>query len=261
MKARPLLRHKIDIIPVTYTLLIGGLQFALFFFVDPVWIVGISVLVLFPFQCSAIAIDHNHHHLNTFTVRLLNRLFESILYFQTGASPYSWTLHHNIGHHKYYLDQEQDSSRWKKKNGQEMTRLEYSVFNSVMVYPEVVRVGRRYPKIFKKFLRMFVINNILLLALIIWDPLKALLIFVIPMLVMFYLLIAATYKHHAGLETDDHFEASTNRLSRFYNLRTFNLGYHTAHHLKPGIHWAKLPEMHQEIEDKIPAELISDSNP
>ena len=145
MEARPLLRHKIDIIPVTYTLLIAGVQFALFFFVDTVWIVGLSVLVLFPFQCSAIAIDHNHHHLNTFTVRLLNRVFESILYFQTGASPYSWTLHHNIGHHKYYLDQEQDSSRWKKKNGQEMTRLQYSVFNTVMVYPEAVRADKYLP--------------------------------------------------------------------------------------------------------------------
>lgn len=257
MKARPLLRHKIDIIPVIYALLIGSVQFTLFFFVDTLWIVGVSVLILFPFQCSAIAINHNHHHLNTFTVRLLNRLFESILYFQTGTSSYSWTLHHNIGHHKNYLDQEQDSSRWKKKNGRPMRHLEYSIYNTIMIYPEIVRVGRKYPKIFKKFARMFIINNILFLVLILLNPLNALIIFVIPMLVMFYLLVDATYGHHSGLDTDDPFEASMNRLSSFYNLRTFNLGYHTAHHLKPGIHWTKLPELHEEIEDKIPEALIT----
>ena len=259
MEARSVLRYKRDLLPVIFTLSISVIQFTLFFFVEPVWVVLAAVLVIFPFQCSAIAVNHNHHHLNTFTGRGLNRVFESLLYFQTGASPYSWTLHHNIGHHKHYLDQAQDTSRWKKKDGRVMRRLEYSVFNSIMIYPEIVRVGRQYPKIFKKFVRMFMINNIVLLALIVLDPLKALIIFILPMLVMLYLLVDATYGHHAGLDTDDPFEASTNKLSKFYNLRTFNLGYHTAHHLKPGVHWTKLPALHVEIEDKIPEALISGS--
>ena len=38
------------------------------------------------------------------------------------------------------------------------------------------------------------------------------------------------------------------------NILTGNLGYHTAHHLRPGLHWSKLPAFHARIADKIPAE-------
>jgi fatty acid desaturase len=63
------------------------------------------------------------------------------------------------------------------------------------------------------------------------------------------------YDQHAGLDLDDHLNASRNIESRFYNLVTFNSGYHTAHHVKPGLHWSKLPEFHRQIRDGIPAEL------
>jgi fatty acid desaturase len=37
---------------------------------------------------------------------------------------------------------------------------------------------------------------------------------------------------------------------------TGNLGYHTAHHYKQGVHWSKLPALHEKIKDKIPDNLI-----
>jgi fatty acid desaturase len=62
----------------------------------------------------------------------------------------------------------------------------------------------------------------------------------------------ATYKHHVGLDTQDEFSASHNNLTGWYNLFTGNLGYHTAHHHKQGIHWSKLPELHEKIKGNIP---------
>jgi len=41
-----------------------------------------------------------------------------------------------------------------------------------------------------------------------------------------------------------------------YNLRTLNLGYHTAHHLRPRLHWSKLPALHARIVAGIPPELV-----
>ena len=259
MKSRRLLRHNIDLLPTTLVLLIAGVQVSLFFFVDTAWVVYVAVLCLLPFQTSALTVNHNQHHQNFFNQPFLNRLFESIAYFQTGTSPYSWTLHHNIGHHQHYLDQTQDTSRWKWPNGRTMGHLEYVVFNTAMIYPEIVRVGRGHPAVFKKFARMLVANNLILLAFIVLDPLKAMVIFVLPMLAMLLVLVDTTYKHHVGLDVEDHFEASTNKLSYLYNLCMWNLGYHTAHHLKPGIHWTQLPALHREIEHRIPSTLTHSS--
>jgi len=40
-----------------------------------------------------------------------------------------------------------------------------------------------------------------------------------------------------------------------FNFLTGNLGYHTAHHYKQGLHWSKLPELHASIAHRIPPQL------
>ena len=60
-----------------------------------------------------------------------------------------------------------------------------------------------------------------------------------------------------GLEADDHHHASRNILHPLYNFTSFNLGYHTAHHMHPGLHWTQLPEVHTQIAHRIPSGLIS----
>jgi fatty acid desaturase len=45
-------------------------------------------------------------------------------------------------------------------------------------------------------------------------------------------------------------------MNRWFNYLTGNLGYHTAHHYKQGLHWSKLPALHDEIVHKIPDECM-----
>ncbi|HEX8440565.1 fatty acid desaturase, partial [Archangium sp.] len=84
---------------------------------------------------------------------------------------------------------------------------------------------------------------------------NALLVFLLPMCVSIYVTSWATYFHHVGLETAKHQEASYNILHAGYNLMTGNLGYHTAHHTKHGLHWSKLPELHAKMARSIPPTL------
>ncbi len=97
----------------------------------------------------------------------------------------------------------------------------------------------------------------MLVGILVWfKPMQGLFLFALPMLLGLWLTAWVTYAHHAGLDTDNEFEASYNNLNKWYNIFTGNLGYHTAHHHKQGVHWSQLPQLHQKIKNFIPSNLI-----
>jgi len=97
------------------------------------------------------------------------------------------------------------------------------------------------------------------ISLVAANPLQGLMVFALPMLTGLLITAWATYDHHAGLDSEDDFTASYNTMNSAYNLVTGNLGYHTAHHHKQGVHWSELPALHQTIKHRIPAELYRSS--
>lgn len=254
-----LFRHRADIPAVLYVLTVFALQLSVFFLVENLWLAAGCAFVLMLAQVSCGAICHNHHHVNIFTWRPLNRLLEVIMYLQTGTSPYSWTIHHNIGHHHEYLHPDRDPSAWQHRDGRPMSRLYYDFVQAARIYPEIWRIGREHPIPFARFKRMFVVSNLALLAFLLVDPVMALIVFVAPMLILLVLLLDNTYLQHSHLALDNHLVASRSVENRLYNLTSWNLGYHVAHHLKPGIHWTELPALHAKIRSQIPPHLITTS--
>jgi len=205
--------------------------------------------------------NHHHQHVPTFHQTILNRLLEIVYTFHTGITTNVWVLHHNLGHHVHYLDQKTDESRWKHADGRTMGVVEYTLITGLTGYLRAIRVGRRYPKHRKDFTAMG-IANLLLLALLLWhDFQNGMIVFLIPMTLVYFGTCWVTYYHHAGLDTDDPFHASHNITNRYYNIVSGNLGCHTAHHLKQALHWSKLPELHRSIVHKIPPELIDPNFP
>ena len=98
-----------------------------------------------------------------------------------------------------------------------------------------------------------------LIAILVWNrPLSGLVIFVLAPAFSLFGTAWATYAHHSKRSTDSHFVASTNVMQPLYNFVTGNLGYHTAHHYRPGVHWSKLREIHAKIADQIPADAYVD---
>ncbi len=254
-----ILRYTADRRPVTYTFIMLALHIVALF-MAPTW-VAVALVVPFSIASMFIApVNHHHQHFNTFHSTVLNRIYEVALSLQTGIGPYGWVLHHNLGHHRNYLKQrphpEADESRWTRHDGSTMGRVEYTAKLVLSHQIDIYKVGQRYPRYWRSYLLMKIpVWGFLAIAFAI-NPWNAFFVFLLPSFVALVHTSWATYEHHAGFHPTNHYDASTNRTSPIYNFLTCNLGYHTAHHKRPGVHWSLLPKIHEEIKHEIPENMI-----
>ena len=179
-------------------------------------------------------------------------------------APYGWTLHHNLGHHLNYSESASarpspDESAWTRRDGVQMSRVEYTIDMLLRTISSEMVPGRASKH--RRYLHYWLAMKLPLYAIdrrgaLDGNPLNTLLIFLIPGFIALNHTIWATYEHHSGCATSDHLVASVNRDNHIYNRLTGNLGLHTAHHKRPGLHWSLLPQVHEEIASEIPEELI-----
>jgi fatty acid desaturase len=250
-----LFKYKEDRLPVLLIVALFLADLLVYFIVDNVVLALVWMLLALGPKACICSWNHHHQHVATFTHTLLNRFLELVYGFHTGISTNAWVLHHVLGHHVNYLDQSKDESKWARPDGSTMGVVEYTLYTAFHGYLKAYKVGRKHPRYQRTFLSMGTILVLLLGVLVFFKPINGLLIFALPMLVGYVVTCWHTYYHHAGLDTDDHLEASYNIMHKWYNILTGNLGYHTAHHMKQGYHWSKLPEFHASIVDQIPRDL------
>ena len=256
-----------DIIPIWVAILIFSVQVSGIFLPLP-WSIAVMLGILY-FCGTIAAFQHHHGHCAVFRNKRSNEILDSMMSFQTGITPYAWVLHHNIGHHGNYMHQNPvedgkklDASNWSRDDGSVMKRWEYVWYNRVRMHSRCSEIGQKVVKIFNKYVlfrRIHFIGIISFLVIGFWfnglvGLLSAFILFVCIPQAMVLLVMETTYDHHSGLFTDNKYEASRNILGSFYNFSRLNLGYHTAHHIKPGLHWSELPKYHASIEKDIPEE-------
>jgi fatty acid desaturase len=255
-----ILRYTADRYTVFHVLAFAAIQLAVWWLASPL-VAGLALLPLLVMSLMSAPMHHNHQHVNVFRSPTLNRLFEIPLSLQTGIGSYGWVLHHNLGHHLNYLSQHPptpvDESRWTRAGGDMMGRVEYTARLFLVHEIDIFRVGKKHPQIYRKYLLMKAAIYTTLLVLFVANPINTAILYgVLPLATLLHT-CWVTYEHHAGLLTKEHRQASRNRSSRIYNLLSQNLGYHTAHHLRPGLHWSELPDFHRAIENEIPESLVN----
>lgn len=248
-----------DRLPVTLILLISLIDFSLYFYLENIWILIAYWLLMIVPKGVISAWNHHHQHCHVFKSKAMNRILEFFYALHTGVTTNLWVLHHNLGHHRNFMNQEKDESRWKRKDGSKMGMLEYTINVTLTAYPRGYQVGKNYPKQQKQFIIFGLITLILLAGLTVYNPINALFLFILPMIGSLAYTSWATYGHHTDLESEDQFASSHNITDKWFNTLTGNLGFHTAHHYKQGVHWSKLPELHEQIKDKIPEECFRPS--
>ncbi|MBT8441272.1 MAG: fatty acid desaturase [Gammaproteobacteria bacterium] len=252
-------RFSADRIPVTIVLTISLIDFIVYLLVDSVWwLAGYTLLSILP-KAVICAWNHHHQHTITFRSKLLNRVLEFFYALHTGVTTNLWVLHHVLGHHRNFLDQSLDESAWKRTDGRPMSALEYTLTIAGTAYYRGYKVGKKFPRVQRDFL-LYLSVTLFGVVLLCWFRfVPALFIYVLPMIISLLFTAWVTHDHHSGLDTDDAFKASYNNTNRLFNFLTGNLGYHTAHHYRQGLHWSKLPELHETIKSRIPPELIRNS--
>jgi len=256
------LRYRADRRSVTLASAMFAAHAGVFFFA-PTWLAALFVIPLAVGSMFIAAINHHHQHFNAFRSAWMNRVFDLVLSLQTGIAPFAWVLHHNLGHHVNYLNQrphaQPDESKWTHRDGSQMGRIEYTIDLLLNHQIDIIRVGRRYPKYLRAFLWMKIPLYAIIGFAFYLNPMNTFLVILLPGFITLVHTSWVTYGHHAGLYTTDHYEASRNCVNPLFNYLSCNLGYHTAHHKRPGLHWSLLPKIHNEIKDRIPPEQIDNN--
>ena len=220
-------------------------------------------VTLFMFFTTAV-ISHNHNHLGIWRSKALNLVTSYWIAIFYGHPAVAWVPTHNQVHHKLN-NKPGDSSRSPKW-------FEGNHLAALLVYPVLTNLEqtkdinaflkdlwRRDRPAFYAAASEYVVFFGLMAGLLLLDWRKALLFFVIPQQVALFSIQSVNYLQHIETDAYSDWNHSRNFVSWTLNTLLFNNGYHTVHHLKPGVHWSELPRLHAQYADKIHPSLLQRS--
>ena len=203
-------------------------------------------LLLFYFGINANLINHNHIHVPTFRVALLNRVFDYMLSITRGASCTFIKFIHN-NHHHFEGKQGDWFDVANEGEGPRVFRPLVYIYRTTRKFKRKVKsvLPDISPELKRKYyLERVVVNAFLLVCLVLnW---KATLLYVLPCWIVGNGFVVLTnLLHHRECDVESKENVARDYLSPIENWLFFNGGYHSMHHLKPGTHWSLLPTQHR----------------
>jgi fatty acid desaturase len=218
---------------------------------------------LFMFFTSAV-ISHNHNHLGIWRSKSLNPLPSYLIALFYGHPAVAWVPTHNQVHHKFN-NKPGDSSRspkWFARNHLAAV-LVYPILTNLAQTRDIDRflrdLWKRDRPAFRAAASEYAVFFGTMAALFVIDWRKALLFFFIPQQVALFAIQCVNYFQHVETDAESEWNHSRNFVSPVLNGLLFNNGYHTVHHLKPGVHWSELPQLHAQYADRIHPSLLERS--
>jgi len=197
----------------------------------------------------ACIVKHNHVHCRTFRAARWNVAFDHVLGLATGHPTSAIITPHNVRHHAHNqtgLDWVRCSLarfRWNWLNL--LTFAFVSVWTMRREKPsDLARWRRRRPGLYRRAIaeRCVLYGVVLALGWLDWAATLAYLVG--PWLAAQWALVTINLLQHQGCDPASEVDHSRNVTGGVINWFVLNNGFHTAHHLRPALHWSRLPALH-----------------
>lgn len=206
----------------------------------------------FPLAFLGCVVNHNHQHHPTFAFAGLNKVFGVLVTLAIGAPACSIIPMHNMNHHVHnnlqadFVRASLVRFRWKPLN--------------LIVFPFAALAGyfrartgileswrRARPGLFRQLVLERAALCSIVPAMLVVRPLETLSYVVGPYLFGQWAILAINHLQHVGCDPGSEYGHSRNFVGRWLNWWVLNSGYHTAHHVRPEVHWSLLPQVHGQI--------------
>ena len=240
------------------TLLILPAGIGMFFVPDAyVWWVAPPYwgLVFLGFLDRYMLMLHNTSHRPLFKRKFnfMNKWVPWVLGIFCGQTPDTYYIHHITMHHAEGNLPKDLSSTMKYQRDSLFDWLRYFFRFFFFIMFDMARYQakkKRWP-----LLRKMLVGELSFYALCIGlsfvDWKATLIVFIVPFLVIRFLMMAGNWGQHAFVdpdEPDNDFKSAITCINSRYNQRAFNDGYHNSHHLAANRHWTDHPG---ELEDHL----------
>ena len=248
-----MLRHRADLRTLTFIAIYFALVAVGFVWHPSAWwqIVPLVVLTCFFSFFGAVA-THNTVHCPVSSNRTFNRVMQVVLTLTYGHPVSSFVPGHNLSHHKH-TQSRRDVMRTTK------VRFRWNLLNGLLFFfrmaPDIMKADskygkamyKRHPAWFRQMLLELVVLYIALGSTLLVDWHAFLLYVFIPHRYAGWGIITMNLLQHDGCDENSEWNHSRNFVGRFVNWFTYNNGYHTIHHMRPGLHWSLAPAAHDKL--------------
>lgn len=208
------------------------------------YIILMICLIFGIFTCTLI--NHNHRHHPIFKKNHYNEAFNLILSLCMGAPSTRLHLVHHFNHHLHYPSHGDWSHFELNGKGRGIKKILTYLYSATRTMTKnrssLVNSNKRRLALRNERLILYFLGTI---ALIINWKISVFVIFP-GWIIGLSLLLTSNLLNHDQCDTSSTINHSRDFLNRFENWFFCNNGYHTAHHLKPSLHWEELPRLHQE---------------
>ena len=212
--------------------------------------------------CAA-NVKHNHMHRRTFRSAWANLFLDHWLGLLTGTTATSILTEHNLRHHGH-ANSPDDFVR------SDLVGFRSQWLNVICFFPRAAwglyvrkpfdlqlwwRTNR--PLFWRSLAEQATLWGFFA-GTVVLDWQAALLYVALPWLHGQWWIVTFNLLQHQSLPSQDPWQNSRNLTGRWFNFFFFNAGFHTAHHLRPTLHWSELPGFHRrEIAPRVAPRLVS----